>query len=1281
MKIRKLGIILLATIITVTNMVVYANSADDSIIHSSDDVIKEDTKNKEMEKNKEEYPKSTPSEAKPKPSEEDKFVSTPTVSIPSEATPSEATPSEATPSEATPSEAVPVEVIEFESIEPDEVPSWYTKVKKRLFGGKKHYQFTDRYGEEHHRIYGYYEEEAEAAWYECQLDGSVTNESFWIDLEWEDLNLAPLRWEAAEPQADDIRDLSERIFGDAEMLGIDIDLAKSNHEAENYDGTMYDIWSLDEEELAELYFFYGHAVNGILPGENTWFESTEDGQILDEVPDLVLSVMSADARAIDATATEFEFGQTYFGVKDHPTGTLYIPCELGAKYNWQITVNVKRVSSTGGSSLKYYQCFKKDGNGPWYLADEASGHTGYFPVTVPYGANSKYYYTGSSRYLTAEEVNQGWYKTESSSEGDRINYIDPEGDSFRMAAQHQSFGDWYITKEATCTSKGTKQRTCMGCGAAETAYIDALGHNWEADYYTGANNGTYYKRCTRCSEKTDVRNNPYTITYHANGGKGTMAVQNCTYTAKLNLLSNTFQRDYYTFKNWTTEPDGGGKIYSDTQPVSNLTAVYGGNIDLYAQWQPKSYNITFDDGWDGTQNITRSYVYTHPFGELPVFKRLGYTLSGFFSEPEGGEKITAESKAPHSDTIYYAHWEANSYDIFFHTGKSYCGSEKKRVTYDGKVGILPAASMEDFEFLGWYTEPYSQTYVEGIMCGDANPPDDKQIKSEDVYRIAGHTQAYAYLVLQYEELENGVNRRPGPDGYMNTKDDNYYLNGEDGIAGTHDDEKLYPGEDGKYGTKDDYYLDKEGHKIYPGNDSIFRTEDDYRDNGDGTNTRPGPDCNFKTEDDVEASNGLDGLPGTMDDWIDNNENYPDTNLRPGPDGVFGTGDDEVYWNGPDGIPGTGDDEPVHPGLDGKLETGDDWVENGHNYPETNLRPGPDGVFGTEDDEVYWNGPDGIPGTGDDEPVHPGLDGKLETGDDWVENGHNYPETNLRPGPDGVFGTEDDEVYWNGPDGIPGTEDDELVHPGLDGKLETGDDWVENGHNYPETNLRPGPDGLFGTEDDEVYWNGPDRIPGTEDDKKILPGPDGQYGTEDDCYDNKDKQEGTNIRPGSDGVFGTEDDELWLNGPDEMPGTDDDIKYVHRNSSGGGSGYGNRLVGRGAYKPVIEIMDAALEAMEPQTVGLVSNFYDTYQSFKKGQEMNRYIVNTGMQEIQMEAATGSQVKKETQESRWSDEAYSDKDVGPVVLVKTDRDMKVIWMILLLILLCVLGYEIYKAKKKD
>ena len=39
-----------------------------------------------------------------------------------------------------------------------------------------------------------------------------------------------------------------------------------------------------------------------------------------------------------------------------------------------------------------------------------------------------------------------------------------------------------------------------------------------------------------------------------------------------------------------------------------------------------------------------------------------------------------------------------------------------------------------------------------------------------------------------------------------------------------------------------------------------------------------------------------------------------------------------------------------------------------------------------------------------------------------------------------------------------------------------------------------------------------------------------------------------------------------------------------------------------YKPVIEIMDAALEAMEPQTVGLVSNFMTpTNRSKRAGNE--------------------------------------------------------------------------------
>ena len=43
-----------------------------------------------------------------------------------------------------------------------------------------------------------------------------------------------------------------------------------------------------------------------------------------------------------------------------------------------------------------------------------------------------------------------------------------------------AFGDWAITKNATCTEKGEQARTCA-CGAKETQEIDALGHTLVID--------------------------------------------------------------------------------------------------------------------------------------------------------------------------------------------------------------------------------------------------------------------------------------------------------------------------------------------------------------------------------------------------------------------------------------------------------------------------------------------------------------------------------------------------------------------------------------------------------------------------------------------------------------------------------------------------------------------------------------------------------------------------------------------------------------------------------
>ena len=296
----------------------------------------------------------------------------------------------------------------------------------------------------------------------------------------------------------------------------------------------------------------------------------------------------------------------------------------------------------------------------------------------------------------------------------------------------------------------------------------------------------------------------------------------------------------------------------------------------------------------------------------------------------------------------------------------------------------------------------------------------------------------------------------------------------------------------------------------------------------------------------------------------------------------------------------------------------------------------------------------------------------------MDNSCDYPGTNLRPGLDGIFGTKDDEVYWNGPDGEAGTEDDRLIYPGLDGQLGTKDDWVDNSCDYPGTNLRPGLDGVFGTEDDEVYWNGPDGKPGTEDDRLIHPGPDGQYGTEDDCYDNKEKQEGTNVRPGPDGIFGTEDDELWMNGPDQLPGTKDDMKYMRGNSSGGSGGFSvGRLVGRSVLKPLFEIGENDGEITSLQSRGLLSSVYMGLNRLKEDQliihtetdEVQKELIKKRQETVDMEQENGEEVTDWHQQIKQN---YKDT-IYYIQMME--------FLIILLFLLCISGYLFQTFSKKN
>ena len=82
--------------------------------------------------------------------------------------------------------------------------------------------------------------------------------------------------------------------------------------------------------------------------------------------------------------------------------------------------------------------------------------------------------------------------------------------------------------------------------------------------------------------------NKYTISFNANGGKGTMKALSATYGKNVTLTKCAFTRSGYYFAGWNTKKDGSGTTYKNAQAVKNLSTKNGATVTLYAIWKKNS---------------------------------------------------------------------------------------------------------------------------------------------------------------------------------------------------------------------------------------------------------------------------------------------------------------------------------------------------------------------------------------------------------------------------------------------------------------------------------------------------------------------------------------------------------------------------------------------------------------------------------------------------------------------------------------------------------------------
>lgn len=152
-----------------------------------------------------------------------------------------------------------------------------------------------------------------------------------------------------------------------------------------------------------------------------------------------------------------------------------------------------------------------------------------------------------------------------------------------------------------------------------------------------------------------------TVTLDPNGGECSVRTMQVNVGAAYGELP-TPVRPGYDCKGWFTEAEGGFQV--DATTVVTIREDH----TLYAQWSAfLGYTVTFDpNGGRLSPYHTEKRVYPgEAYGELPTPYRDGYVLTGWFTAPEGGEEVTADTpfRLNTAQTLY-AQWAYSPLDYW-----------------------------------------------------------------------------------------------------------------------------------------------------------------------------------------------------------------------------------------------------------------------------------------------------------------------------------------------------------------------------------------------------------------------------------------------------------------------------------------------------------------------------------------------------------------------------------------------------------------------------------------
>lgn len=209
----------------------------------------------------------------------------------------------------------------------------------------------------------------------------------------------------------------------------------------------------------------------------------------------------------------------------------------------------------------------------------------------------------------------------------------------------------------------------------------------------------------------------YTITYHQNGGTGSVPsgqtqTRDVAYT--IQNAPTDLNKTGYDFAGWNTSSDGNGDAY-----IVGQSYTPNKNLDLYAQWTPKQINVLFKaNGGEfsdkaSEKKVSQTYDSQYVFPESPSWDD-GHSFVGWYTASDSGDQIKSTDIYKGFEGPVYAHWAEN---LCIVTINYKCDnvSIANSVTLSGSMGSSYSQASPDVK---GYTCPDDQKTISGIYTTD-----------------------------------------------------------------------------------------------------------------------------------------------------------------------------------------------------------------------------------------------------------------------------------------------------------------------------------------------------------------------------------------------------------------------------------------------------------------------------------------------------------------------------------------------------------------------------------